>query len=54
MSVQNGSLPNHVASGREHDSLGLLRLAVMLGVEEWHCGRLDDRPIADILDDLED
>lgn len=38
----------------EHEKQEMLRRAVMVGVEDWRAGRLDDRPIGEILDDLED
>lgn len=38
----------------EHERLELLRRAVLVGVEDWKAGRLDERPIADILDGIED
>ncbi len=31
-----------------------LRRAVMAGIDDWKAGRLDDRPINEILDDIED
>lgn len=38
----------------EHEKQEMLRRAVMVGVEDWRAGRLDDRPIGEILDGIED
>lgn len=37
----------------EQERLEMLRRAVMVGVEDWKQGRLDDRPIEEILDEID-
>ena len=39
-------------TGGEKDQLELVRSAVILGIDDWQQGRLDDRPIREILDEL--
>jgi len=39
------------AAGQE--KLEMLRRAVMVGIEDWRQGRVDDRPIDAILDELD-
>ena len=43
----------HREKAAEHEKLEMLRRAVMVGVEDWRQGRLDDRPIDDILDGID-
>lgn len=43
----------HREKAAEHEKLEMLRRAVMVGVEDWREGRLDDRPIDDILDGID-
>ncbi|PWC86525.1 hypothetical protein TSH100_12170 [Azospirillum sp. TSH100] len=38
----------------EHERQEMLRRAVMVGIDDWKAGRLDDRPIDEILDEIED
>lgn len=44
----------HQERAAEHERRALLRRAVLVGVEDWKAGRLDERPITDILDGIED
>lgn len=44
----------HREKATEHEKREMLRRAVMVGIEDWKAGRLDDRPIGEILDDIED
>ncbi|KAA0577899.1 type II toxin-antitoxin system ParD family antitoxin [Azospirillum sp. B21] len=44
----------HREKAAEHEKLEMLRRAVMVGVEDWREGRLDDRPIDDILDGIDE
>ncbi len=37
----------------EQERLEMLRRAVMVGVEDWREGRVDDRPINEILDEID-
>ncbi|OIR02025.1 antitoxin ParD4 [mine drainage metagenome] len=37
----------------EQEKLEMLRRAVMIGIEDWREGRLDDRPINEILDEID-
>jgi len=37
-----------------HEKQEMLRRAVMTGIDDWKAGRLDDRPIDTILDEIED
>jgi Arc/MetJ-type ribon-helix-helix transcriptional regulator len=39
-------------TGGKKDQLELVRSAVILGIDDWQQGRLDDRPIREILDEL--
>ncbi|WP_211102114.1 hypothetical protein [Azospirillum brasilense] len=38
----------------EREKLRKLRRAILVGVDDCRNGRLDDRPIADILNDIDD
>lgn len=37
----------------EQEKLELLRRAITTGIEDWRQGRLDDRPIDEILDEID-
>ena len=37
----------------EQEKLEMVRRAVMIGVEDWRQGRVDDRPIDEILDEID-
>lgn len=43
----------HREKAAEQEKLEMLRRAVMVGVEDWRLGRLDDRPINEILDEID-
>jgi antitoxin ParD1/3/4 len=38
----------------EQEKLEMLRRAVTIGIEDWRHGRLDSRPIAEILDEIDE
>ncbi|CAO3434951.1 type II toxin-antitoxin system ParD family antitoxin [Azospirillum argentinense] len=44
----------HREKAVELEKQEMLRRAILVGVDDWKAGRLDDRPIADILNDIED
>lgn len=44
----------HREKAAEHEKQEMLRRAVMVGLDDWKAGRLDDRPIDEILDEIED
>ncbi|MGY0830845.1 hypothetical protein [Azospirillum argentinense] len=44
----------HREKAVEREKLGKLRRAILVGVDDCKNGRLDDRPIADILNDIDD
>ncbi len=44
----------HRERAAEHERQEMLRRAVMVGIDDWKAGRLDDRPIDEILDEIED
>ncbi|MFS2013703.1 type II toxin-antitoxin system ParD family antitoxin [Azospirillum sp. CT11-132] len=44
----------HREKAAEQEKLEMLRRAVMVGFEDWREGRLDDRPIDDILDEIDE
>lgn len=43
----------HREKAAEQEKLAMLRLAVMVGIEDWRQGRVDDRPIDEILDEID-
>ncbi|SMF42721.1 antitoxin ParD1/3/4 [Azospirillum oryzae] len=43
----------HREKAAEQEKLEMLRRAVMVGFDDWREGRLDDRPIDDILDRID-
>lgn len=43
----------HREKAVEQEKLEMLRRAVTLGIEDWKSGRLDDRPIDEILDEID-
>ena len=43
----------HREKASEQEKLEMLRRAVMTGIDDWQQGRLDDRPIAAILDEMD-
>ena len=51
MPTMNISLPEGLAAFVEQE---VLRRAVMVGIEDWKAGRLDDRPIDEILNEIKD
>lgn len=44
----------HREKAAEQEKLEMLRRAVMVGFEDWREGCLDDRPIDDILDEIDE
>lgn len=44
----------HREKAAEQEKLKMLRRAVMVGFEDWREGRLDDRPIDNILDEIDE
>jgi antitoxin ParD1/3/4 len=44
----------HREKAAEQEKQEVLRRAVMVGIEDWKAGRLDDRPIDEILNEIED
>ncbi len=44
----------HREKAGEQEKLEMLRRAVSIGIEDWKHGRVDDRPIAAILDELDE
>ncbi|ALJ38152.1 hypothetical protein D9623_23160 [Azospirillum brasilense] len=44
----------HREKAVEREKLGKLRRAILVGADDCKNGRLDDRPIADILNDIND
>lgn len=43
----------HREKAVEQEKLEMLRRAVTVGIEDWKSGRLDDRPIDEILDEID-
>lgn len=43
----------HREKATEQEKLEMLRRAVTVGIEDWRQGRLDDRPIDEILDQID-
>lgn len=43
----------HREKAAEQEKLEMLRRAVMVGIEDWRQGRVDDRPIDEILDEID-
>jgi len=43
----------HREKAAEQEKLEMLRRAVTIGIEDWRQGRLDDRPIDEILDEID-
>ncbi|BAI73208.1 hypothetical protein AZL_025700 [Azospirillum sp. B510] len=43
----------HRERAAEHERQEMLRHAVLVGLDDWKAGRLDDRPIDEILDEIE-
>ena len=43
----------HREKAAEQEKLAMLRLAVTVGIEDWRNGRLDERPIDEILDEID-
>jgi antitoxin ParD1/3/4 len=43
----------HREKAAEHEKLEMLRRAIMVGVEDWRQGRVDDRPIDEILNEID-
>ena len=43
---------SHREKAAKQEKLEMLRRAVMVGFEDWREGRLDDRPIDDILEEI--
>lgn len=43
----------HREKSLAHERQEMLRRAVMVGLDDWRQGRLDDRPIDEILDDID-
>ena len=43
----------HREKAAEQEKLEMLRRAVTVGIEDWRQGRLDDRPIDEILDEID-
>lgn len=43
----------HREKAGEQEKLEMLRRAVTVGVEDWRQGRVDDRPIDEILDEID-
>lgn len=52
--VRNALRLLHREKAAEQEKLEMLRRAVMVGFEDWREGRLDDRPIDDILDEIDE
>ncbi len=44
----------HREKAGEQEKLEMLRRAVSIGIEDWRHGRVDDRPIAAILDEIDE
>lgn len=44
----------HRERAAEHERQEMLRRAVMVGIEDWRAGRVDNRPIDEILDEIKD
>ena len=44
----------HREKAGEQEKLEMLRRAVSIGIEDWKHGRVDDRPIAAILDEIDE
>jgi antitoxin ParD1/3/4 len=44
----------HREKAAEQEEQEVLRRAVMVGIEDWKAGRLDDRPIDEILNEIKD
>lgn len=43
----------HREKAGEQEKLEMLRRAVTVGIEDWRQGRVDDRPIDEILDEID-
>ena len=43
----------HREKAVEQERLEMLRRAVTVGIEDWRHGRVDDRPIDEILDEID-
>lgn len=43
----------HREKASEQEKLEMLRRAVTIGIEDWRHGRVDERPIGEILDDID-
>ncbi len=43
----------HLEKAAEHEKLEMLRRAVMVGIDDLREGRVDNRPIDEILDDID-
>jgi antitoxin ParD1/3/4 len=43
----------HREKAAEQEKLEMLRRAVTVGIEDWRQGRVDDRPIDEILDEID-
>jgi len=56
--TMNISLPDnrllHREKAGEQEKLEILRRAVSVGIEDWRNGHVDDRPIDEILDGIDE
>ncbi|WP_414470980.1 type II toxin-antitoxin system ParD family antitoxin [Microvirga sp. M2] len=43
----------HREKAAEQEKMEILRRAVAVGIEDWKHGRVDERPIEDILDEID-
>lgn len=44
----------HREKASEQEKAEMLRRAVTVGIEDWRLGRVDDRPIDEILDEIDE